>query len=104
VRGFSFFWRAFDGEATLREPYRARRELLEALPLDGAHARVVPSFPDGEALYAAVCDFALEGVVAKRERDPSRPGERGWVKTKNRATARFSEELARIAARRRARS
>jgi ATP-dependent DNA ligase len=33
-------------------------------------------------------------VVAKRERDPYRPGERGWVKTKNRATARFAEELA----------
>jgi ATP-dependent DNA ligase len=34
----------------------------------------------------------LEGVVAKRERDPYRPGERVWVKTKNRATARFAEE------------
>jgi len=29
----------------------------------------------------------LEGVVAKRERDPYRPGDRGWVKTKNRTTA-----------------
>jgi hypothetical protein len=28
---------------------------------------------------------ALEGVVAKRERGPYRPGERAWVKTKNRA-------------------
>ena len=34
----------------------------------------------------------LEGVVAKRERDPYRPGERLWVKTKSRATARFAEE------------
>ena len=34
----------------------------------------------------------LEGVVAKRERDPYRPGDREWVKTKNRATARFAEE------------
>jgi hypothetical protein len=31
--------------------------------------------------------------VAKRERDPDRPSERGWVKTKNRATARFAQEL-----------
>jgi hypothetical protein len=30
--------------------------------------------------------------VAKRERDPYRPGDRGWVKAKNRATARFAEE------------
>ena len=46
---------------------------------------------DGAALFAAVCDRGLEGVVAKRERDTYRPGERGWVKTKNRATARFAE-------------
>ena len=49
-------------------------------------------FEDGEALYAAVCACGLEGVVAKRGCDPYRPGERGWVKTKNRATARFAEE------------
>jgi hypothetical protein len=39
-----------------------------------------------------VCERGLEGVVAKRLRDPYRPGERVWVKTKNRATARFAEE------------
>ena len=49
-------------------------------------------FEDAEGLFAAVCERGLEGVVAKRERDPYRPGERGWVKTKNRATARFAEE------------
>jgi bifunctional non-homologous end joining protein LigD len=84
---------AFDGEATLREPYRARRELLEALTFDGVRTRVVPAFFDGEALFAAVCEWGLEGVVAKRERDSYRPGERLWVKTKNRQTARFAEEL-----------
>jgi hypothetical protein len=26
------------------------------------------------------------------QRDPYRPGERGWVKTKNRQTARFAQE------------
>jgi ATP-dependent DNA ligase len=35
-----------------------------------------------------------KAVVAKREREPYRPGARLWVKTKNRATARFQEELA----------
>jgi ATP-dependent DNA ligase len=54
--------------------------------------RLVASFDDGEALYRAVCERGLEGVVAKRERDPYRPGERAWVKTKHRATARFVEE------------
>jgi ATP-dependent DNA ligase len=46
------------------------------------------------SFQAAVCDRGLEGVVAKRLRDPYRPGERGWVKTKNRSTKRFAEELA----------
>jgi bifunctional non-homologous end joining protein LigD len=79
---------AFDGESTTHEPYRARRQLLEALTFHGARARVVPTFPDGEALFAAVCEYGLEGVIAKRERDVYRPGERLWVKTKNRAAPR----------------
>ena len=54
--------------------------------------RLVATFEDGEALYRVVFERGLEGVVAKRERDPYRPGERGWIKTKNRATARFAEE------------
>lgn len=54
--------------------------------------RLVATFEDGEALCAAVCQRGLEGVVAKRLRDPYRPGERQWVKTKNRTTARFAEE------------
>jgi bifunctional non-homologous end joining protein LigD len=85
---------AFDGESTLREPYRARRQLLEALRFDGVHARVLPVFSDGEALFAAVCEWGLEGVVAKRDRDAYRPGDRLWVKTKNRAAPRFADELA----------
>jgi hypothetical protein len=38
---------------------------------------------------------ALEVDVAKRERDTYRPGAPDWVKTKNRATARFAQESAR---------
>jgi bifunctional non-homologous end joining protein LigD len=73
-------------------PYSERRALLEALDLEGPRVRLVATVEDGDALYAAVCERGLEGVVAKRERDPYRPGERLWVKTKNRATARFAEE------------
>jgi hypothetical protein len=36
--------------------------------------RVVATFEHGNALFAAVCERGLEGVVAKRERDPCRPG------------------------------
>jgi len=45
----------------------------------------------GQALFAAVCERGLEGVVAKRERDRTARLS-GWVKTKNRATARSAEE------------
>jgi hypothetical protein len=41
---------------------------------------------------------------SSRDRDPYRPGDRGWVKVKNRATVRFAEERdgvgRRVAARR----
>src|SRR3954466_1329842 len=73
-------------------PYAERRALLEQLDVEGPRVRLVATFEDGEALFAAVCERGLEGVVAKRLRDPYRPGERGWIKTKNRATARFAEE------------
>ena len=85
---------AFEGEPTIGEPYRERRLLLEAMRFDEVQVSVVPTFADGEALFEAMCERGLEGVVAKRERDRYRPGERLWVKTKNRAAPRFAEELA----------
>jgi bifunctional non-homologous end joining protein LigD len=81
-----------EGLATTVQPHAERRELLEALELEGPYVRLVATFADGEALLRAVCDRGLEGIVAKRDRDPYRSGEDGWVKTKNRATARFTEE------------
>jgi ATP-dependent DNA ligase len=39
-------------------------------------------FDDGEALFDAVVEHGLEGVVAKRRNGIYRPGHRGWVKTK----------------------
>ena len=84
-------------------PHSERRALLEELDLENQRVRVVATFEDGEALFAAVCARGLEGVVAKRERDPYRPGDRAWVKTKNRATARFAEERDGVGRRLRAR-
>jgi bifunctional non-homologous end joining protein LigD len=85
---------AAEGLPTTELPYRERRELLEALAVEGRHARLVATFEDGQALFAAMCERRLEGVVAKRLGEPYWPGERLWVKTKNRATARFAQELA----------
>jgi bifunctional non-homologous end joining protein LigD len=91
---FVFDVLAVEGLPVTAQPYAKRRKLLEDLDLGGRLVRLVATFEDGEALYRAVCDRGLEGIVAKRERerDPYRTGERAWVKVKNRATARFAEE------------
>jgi len=68
------------------QPFSERRAILEQHELESPRVRLVATFEDGEALFDAVCTRGLEGIVAKRDRDPYRPGERQWVKTKNRAT------------------
>ena len=50
------------------------------------------SFDDGAALFEAVCERELEGVVAKRLSGRYRPGERGWIKVKNRSDWRCEME------------
>jgi bifunctional non-homologous end joining protein LigD len=97
VMFFVFDVLAVEGLSTTMLPYVDRRALLEELGVEGPTAKLVATFEDGEALFRAVCERGLEGVVAKRERDRYRPGERLWVKTKDRATVRFAEELARAA-------
>ena len=89
---FVFDVLAVEGLSTTIQPYAERRAILEQLDPENERVKLVATFEDGEALFAAVCERGLEGVVAKRERDPYRPGHRSWVKTKNRATARFAEE------------
>jgi ATP-dependent DNA ligase len=37
----------------------------------------------GNALYAAVCEHGLEGVVARKLSDRYRPRSRNWVELKN---------------------
>jgi bifunctional non-homologous end joining protein LigD len=79
-------------------PYQERRALLEELNVESADVKLVATFEDGVTLFEAVCARGLEGVVAKRLRDPYRAGDRLWVKIKDRATARFAEERARASA------
>jgi bifunctional non-homologous end joining protein LigD len=75
---------SLDGERTINLPYAQRRELLETLDVGGNFWFVPPAFDDGPALFAATCEQGLEGVVAKRRDSPYRPGDRGWIKVKNR--------------------
>jgi bifunctional non-homologous end joining protein LigD len=75
-----------DGHSTLSLAYEQRREVLEALGLEGAAWRV-PAYHRGEgaALLAATRDLGIEGVVAKRLDSTYSPGQRtsAWVKVKN---------------------
>jgi bifunctional non-homologous end joining protein LigD len=81
-----------DGESVVREPYSERRRILESLRLDGPSWSTPEAFDDGAALWEAVCEHELEGVVAKKRTGRYLPGERGWVKTKNRAYWRWEME------------
>jgi ATP-dependent DNA ligase len=65
---------------------------LESLPLDSP-SYVGQTFDDGRALFDAVCRDDLEGIVAKRLRDPYKPGERAWVKIKNPGYWRRASEI-----------
>ena len=74
---------AVDGESITAWSYAKRRDRLEQLGLDGAAWMTPDTFDDGHALYDAVCERGLEGVVAKWRRASYRPGQRGWIKVKN---------------------
>jgi bifunctional non-homologous end joining protein LigD len=80
-----------EGLPTLHQPYRERRAILELLSFGGG-CHVSPRFEDGAALWESICERRLEGVVAKRERDPYRPGDRGWIKQKNPGWSRYEAE------------
>ncbi len=80
---FDLLW--LDGHSLLEQPYQARRELLDAMELKGAHWQT-PEYAvgHGAALLAASAEQGLEGIVAKRLDSPYLPGARSghWVKIK----------------------
>jgi bifunctional non-homologous end joining protein LigD len=82
-----------DGASTMHLPYSRRRELLDNLKLGNGPWFVPDSFDDGDALFAAACEHGLEGVIAKRRSAPYRPGQRGWIKVKNRRYWRCDAEM-----------
>ena len=53
-------------------------------------------FDDGHALFNAVVEHGLEGIVAKRRNGSYRPGYRGWVKVKNPEYWRRESEIAQM--------
>jgi len=81
-----------EGEPVVSRPYRERRRLLAELRLDGRQWRTPEAFDDGEALWEAVCEHELEGVVAKPRSGQYVSGGRGWINTKNRDYWRYEME------------
>lgn len=81
-----------EGESLLNATYARRREALEQAELGEGPWLVADSFDDGAALWAAVCEHGLEGVVAKKLNGLYRPGERRWIKAKNPCWPRYERE------------
>src|SRR5438876_589539 len=81
-----------DREDVTALPYFERRAILEGLALHGPYWRTPDVFEDGRALWHAVCEHDLEGVVAKRRTSRYRSAERGWIKTQNRDYWRYKME------------
>ena len=82
-----------DGHDLIRGPHHARRAVLKSLALNDRHCTTPETFDDGHALYQAVCEQGLEGVVAKRSATTYRPGQRGWIKVKNPGYWRRDHEI-----------
>ncbi|HYT10884.1 MAG TPA: DNA polymerase ligase N-terminal domain-containing protein [Mycobacteriales bacterium] len=76
-----------DGRDPTGLPYEARRELLDAVGLDGERWSVAPSLRgDGREALAASRDLGLGGIVAKRLGSTYEPGRRSpdWRLVDNR--------------------
>jgi bifunctional non-homologous end joining protein LigD len=81
-----------EGRPVRSLPYIERRRILDEMKLDAAQWRAPEAFEDGAALWEAVCEHELEGVVAKRRTGCYSPGERAWIKMKNRDYWRYEFE------------
>jgi bifunctional non-homologous end joining protein LigD len=81
-----------EGASVRSRPYSERRRILQDMTLHGPHWQTPEAFDDGEALWRAICEHELEGIVAKRRAGRYAPGERGWVKVKNRDYWRWELE------------
>jgi bifunctional non-homologous end joining protein LigD len=72
-----------DGTDVTYRHFDERRDLLVSLGLDAPGWTTSETFQDGQALYDAVCQQGLEGVVAKKHAQAYKSGQRAWVKIKN---------------------
>jgi len=77
-----------DGRAIVNEPLKRRREWLEDAIKKGSAYRLSEAVGEGTALFEAVKQMGLEGIVAKERNSTYVPGKRSdsWLKIKTRQT------------------
>jgi bifunctional non-homologous end joining protein LigD len=77
-----------DGRAIVNEPLKRRREWLEDVIKKDSAYRVSGVVEDGAALFEAVKQMGLEGIMAKQGNGTYLPGKRteSWLKIKTRQT------------------
>ena len=73
-----------DGRAIVNEPLTRRREWLQDAVRKGCAYRLSEAVEDGPALFEAVKEMELEGIMAKQRNSAYLPGKRSdaWLKTK----------------------
>ncbi len=77
-----------DGRPIVNEPLSRRREWLEDAIKKGFAFRLSEAMEDGAALFEAVKQMGLEGIMAKQRKSAYTPGKRSeaWLKIKARHT------------------
>jgi bifunctional non-homologous end joining protein LigD len=88
---FVFDVLSIDGVDVTGEPLSMRRQLLEALDVNGAHWQTPPTYDDGATLLGVTQQQGLEGVVSKKLSSRYEQGRRSkdWLKFANRATSSY---------------
>ncbi|MCW5910982.1 MAG: non-homologous end-joining DNA ligase [Cyclobacteriaceae bacterium] len=77
-----------DGRSLIHEPLHKRREWLKDAIRPDTPYRISEAVDDGEALFEAAREFALEGIISKDKSARYLPGKRSdyWLKVKVRNT------------------
>jgi len=85
---FVFDVLSVDGRDVTGEPLSMRRQLLEALDLNGVSWQTPATYDDGQALLGVTLQQGLEGVVSKKLGSRYEPGRRtkDWLKFANRTS------------------
>jgi bifunctional non-homologous end joining protein LigD len=74
-----------NGEWINNKPFHERNEILAEIITPNEHIQLVPSITEAEALFSAIKEQGMEGIVLKRTGSPYAIGKKrdDWLKVKN---------------------